>query len=42
MIDRELRCPIGQLQQPIEGNPEFATVLEVLQALGLRLRATAT
>jgi probable addiction module antidote protein len=24
----------------IEGNPEFATVLKVLQALGLRLRAT--
>ncbi len=24
-----------------EGNPEFATVLKVLQALGLRLRATA-
>lgn len=24
----------------IEGNPEFATVLKVIQALGLRLRAT--
>jgi probable addiction module antidote protein len=24
----------------IEGNPEFATVLKVMQALGLRLRAT--
>ena len=24
----------------IEGNPEFATVLKVVQALGLRLRAT--
>lgn len=24
-----------------EGNPEFATVLKVIQALGLRLRATA-
>lgn len=23
-----------------EGNPEFATVLKVIQALGLRLRAT--
>lgn len=25
-----------------EGNPEFATVLRVIQALGLRLRATPT
>ena len=25
-----------------EGNPEFATVLKVIQALGLRLRATPT
>lgn len=25
-----------------EGNPEFATVLKVLQALGLRLHATTT
>ena len=25
----------------IEGNPEFATVLKVMQALGLRLRATS-
>ncbi|MFM7885817.1 MAG: addiction module antidote protein [Pseudanabaena sp.] len=25
----------------LEGNPEFATVLKVIQALGLRLRATA-
>ena len=24
----------------LEGNPEFATVLKVIQALGLRLRAT--
>jgi probable addiction module antidote protein len=24
----------------IEGNPEFATILKVVQALGLRLRAT--
>jgi probable addiction module antidote protein len=24
----------------VEGNPEFATVLKVVQALGLRLRAT--
>jgi probable addiction module antidote protein len=24
----------------IEGNPEFATVLKVVQALGLRFRAT--
>ena len=25
----------------LEGNPEFATVLKVIQALGLRLRATS-
>jgi probable addiction module antidote protein len=25
-----------------EGNPEFATVLKVLQSLGLKLHATAT
>ena len=25
-----------------EGNPEFATVLKVIQALGIRLRATPT
>ena len=26
----------------IEGNPEFATILKVMQALGLRLHATTT
>lgn len=36
-------CPEGQicLQAAAEGNPEFATVLKVVRALGLRLHATA-
>jgi probable addiction module antidote protein len=41
-IAREMGLGRESLYQALssEGNPEFATVLKVIQALGLRLRAT--